>query len=65
MQVHMSGGYNVGRNSKPLPESEKPFRISNLPPPFESQTPDVDSPLKQLAQSSQLGANAAYIEDLY
>jgi len=25
----------------------------------------VDSPLKQFAQSSQLGANAAYIEDLY
>src|SRR5690554_2067788 len=26
---------------------------------------DVDSLLKQFAQSSQLGANAAYIEDLY
>src|SRR5690606_19748125 len=34
-------------------------------PPFESQSPDVDSLLKQFAQSSQLGANAAYIEDLY
>src|SRR3546814_20346803 len=28
-------------------------------------TPDVDSLLKQFAQSSQLGSNAAYIEDLY
>lgn len=27
--------------------------------------PDVDSLLKQFAQSSQLGANAAFIEDLY
>ena len=36
-----------------------------MPFPTESQTPDVDSLLKQFAQSSQLGANAAYIEDLY
>ena len=27
--------------------------------------PDVDSLLKQFAQSSQLGSNAAYVEDLY
>ena len=33
--------------------------------PNRVQTPDVDSLLKQFAQSSQLGANAAYIEDLY
>jgi 2-oxoglutarate dehydrogenase E1 component len=32
---------------------------------FEPQPPDVDSLLKQFAQSSQLGANAAYIEDMY
>nr|WP_255699262.1 2-oxoglutarate dehydrogenase E1 component [Luteimonas sp. Y-2-2-4F] len=35
------------------------------PPSIEPETPDVDSLLKQFAQSSQLGANAAYIEDLY
>src|SRR5690606_20106436 len=37
------------------------------PPPhsFRVPTPDVDSLLKKFAQSSQLGANAAYIEDLY
>src|SRR3546814_13707968 len=32
---------------------------------FEPITPDVDSLLKQFGQSSQLGSNAAYIEDLY
>src|SRR3546814_19321404 len=35
------------------------------PPLFEPITPDVDGLLKQFAQSSQLGYNAAYIEDLY
>ena len=35
------------------------------PLPKESESPDVDSLLKQFAQSSQFGANAAYIEDLY
>src|SRR5690606_35900337 len=32
---------------------------------FRVPTPDVESLLKKFAQSSQLGANAAYIEDLY
>ncbi len=32
---------------------------------YEPQTPDVDSLLKQFAQTSQLGANGAYVEDLY
>ncbi len=36
-----------------------------LAPLPEPSTVDVDSLLKQFAQSSQLGANAAYIEDLY
>ena len=37
------------------------------PPPLPIELPDaiVDSLLKQFAQSSQLGANAGYIEDLY
>src|SRR5690606_18353270 len=65
MQVHMPRGYNVARDSITFSETGKSFRISHLPPPYESQTPDVDSLLKQFAQSSQLGANAAYIEDLY
>ena len=34
-------------------------------PPSKSFRPIVDSLLKQFAQSSQLGANAAYLEDLY
>ena len=34
-------------------------------PPFELPDAIVDSLLKQFAQSSQLGANAGYIEDLY
>ena len=33
--------------------------------PFECTLTIVDSLLKQFSQSSQLGANAAYIEDLY
>ena len=33
--------------------------------PIGSSRPIVDSLLKQFAQSSQLGANAAYLEDLY
>jgi len=61
----MPRGYNVARDSITFSETGKSFRISHLPPPYESQTPDVDSLLKQFAQSSQLGANAAYIEDLY
>ena len=65
MQRDMASGYNVALNLLPLPEVEKSFRISNLPSPPESKTPAVDSLLKQFAQSSQLGANAAYIEDLY
>jgi 2-oxoglutarate dehydrogenase E1 component len=36
-----------------------------LPTAIEPKTARVDSLLKQFAQSSQLGANAAYIEDLY
>ena len=42
-------------------------RPSRPPTPtfFPSPDPDVDSLLKKFAQSSQLGANAAYIEDLY
>src|SRR5690606_1914735 len=65
MQRDMASGYNVALNLRLRPEAEKSFRISNLPSPIESQTPAVDSLLKQFAQSSQLGANAAYIEDLY
>src|SRR5688500_5557794 len=42
----------VSRQAFPLSPIELPDRI-------------VDSLLKQFAQSSQLGANAAYIEDLY
>src|SRR3546814_19819219 len=42
-----------------------PVESGVYPPLFEPITPDVDSPLKQFAQSSQLGSNAAYIEDLY
>ncbi len=38
---------------------------SGPPLPQEPESPDVDSLLKQFAQSSQFGANAAYIEDLY
>ena len=34
-------------------------------PLTELADPEVDSLLKQFAQSSQLGANAAWIEDLY
>jgi 2-oxoglutarate dehydrogenase E1 component len=37
----------------------------SLAPTFEPFDTRVDSLLKQFAQSSQLGANAAYIEDLY
>ena len=48
------------RFRKPKIFPDQPFAY-----PTESQTPDVDSLLKQFAQSSQLGANAAYIEDLY
>jgi len=36
-----------------------------LPPNADLPDPIVDSLLKQFSQSSQLGANAAYIEDLY
>ena len=50
--------YRRFRKRKIFPD--QPFAF-----PTESQTPDVDSLLKQFAQSSQLGANAAYIEDLY
>ena len=64
MQVHMPRGYNVARDSITFSETGKSFR-SAIASPYESQTPDVDSLLKQFAQSSQLGANAAYIEDLY
>src|SRR3546814_18783696 len=42
-----------------------PVESGVYPPLFEPITPDVDSLLKQFAQSSQLGPNAAYIEDLY
>src|SRR3546814_10374744 len=42
-----------------------PVESGVYPPLFEPITPDVDSLLKQFAQSSQLGSNAAYIEDLY
>ena len=48
------------RFRKPKIFPDQPFAF-----PTEPQTPDVDSLLKQFAQSSQLGANAAYIEDLY
>jgi 2-oxoglutarate dehydrogenase E1 component len=49
----------------PLPEARQ---IKRLPTPlsrFPTLGLQVDSLLKQFAQSSQLGANAAYIEDLY
>src|SRR3546814_15354082 len=42
-----------------------PVESGVYPPLLEPITPDVDSLLKQFAQSSQLGSNAAYIEDLY
>jgi len=38
---------------------------SKARPLTELADPEVDSLLKQFAQSSQLGANAAYLEDLY
>src|SRR6476659_10809521 len=39
--------------------------LAALNPPLELPAAIVDSLLKQFAQSSQLGANAAYLEDLY
>jgi 2-oxoglutarate dehydrogenase E1 component len=39
--------------------------LQGPPPAIELADPIVDSPLKQFAQSSQLGSNAGYIEDLY
>ena len=51
-----------GYNSRPFaPDSWARCRL----PPSKSFRPIVDSLLKQFAQSSQLGANAAYLEDLY
>ncbi len=47
---------------KPLVESVTCIRPTF---PFEPIPPHVDSLLKRFSQSSQLGANAAYIEDLY
>jgi 2-oxoglutarate dehydrogenase E1 component len=43
----------------------KSRRDNRLPPPEELPDAIVDSLLKQFAQTSQLGANAAYLEDLY
>src|SRR5690606_24474758 len=44
---------------------ENPVESGVCPFLCEPITPDVDSLLKQFAQSSQFGSNAAYIEDLY
>ena len=64
MHRRIGAGYNGELAIRLLPDLRKPFRISRLPPLPEPEPPDVDSLLKQFAQSSQLGANAAYIEDL-
>jgi hypothetical protein len=60
-------GYNSGPFARQA--LRKARQIQSLGPvdhpPFELPDAIVDSLLKQFAQSSQLGANAAYIEDLY
>ena len=47
-----------------MPQSNQSLAFDH-PCQREPKPPDVDSLLKQFAQSSQLGANAAFIEDLY
>ena len=54
---------SFSRQIRPVFRDE--FRVRPSPFPKESESPDVDSLLKQFAQSSQFGANAAFIEDLY
>src|SRR5690606_33223005 len=56
------------RPARPTPHAEAGAKPGTAPPPptyLRVPTPDVESLLKKFAQSSQLGANAAYIEDLY
>src|SRR5690606_29611553 len=65
MRRHGASGYNYGFPPPPcrgrIHHCGTGARQSNEEP---DQT-HVDSLLKQFAQSSQLGANAAFIEDLY
>ncbi len=56
--VRLSFGPGISRRIKRLPHPPPRFPTSEC-------NHRVDSLLKQFAQSSQLGANAAYIEDLY
>jgi len=70
MQRDMGCGYNFDPFASPAPRrtGDPPKSPPDQPLALTTRifpTIIVDSLLKQFAQSSQLGANAAYIEDLY
>ena len=64
MQRGKLGGYNCDPFASPFRRWAKHRRINGLPP-LRAPASIVDSLLKQFALTSQLGANAAYIEELY
>src|SRR5690606_11764922 len=59
------GGYTMKPLKPAASASAEMLSGSDACPSPDPDSPDVDSLLKQFLQSSQLGANAAYIEDLY
>ncbi len=65
MRRDKRGGYTMKPLKPAASASAEILSGSDACPSPDPDNPDVDSLLKQFLQSSQLGANAAYIEDLY